>query len=219
MSEDGANTENTEVTGSEVQEAPVSEAEASGTTLMGGAAEAPKQEENAEQEAQPQAEEKPSGAPEEYAEFTAPEGGGEFDAQTLNEFKSVAKELNLTQEQAQKLIDKVSPSWNQALIERVKSTSQAWADKCMADPEVGGSHFQATQANVARIINTFGRTSNGEIDPDIAEFINSPMGNHPGALKLIARAGAAFGEAKYPAGGAATNAAYTPSDFYKDAKR
>lgn len=68
------------------------------------------------------------------------------------------------------------------------------------------------------MISNFGRAADGSIDPDVAEFINSPMGNHPGALKLIARAGAKFGEAKIPTGSPAQTP-YTPTDFYNDAKR
>ncbi|MGO8944260.1 MAG: hypothetical protein ACLQJ7_11380, partial [Syntrophobacteraceae bacterium] len=43
-------------------------------------------------------------APSEYAEFTIPEGTT-LDEQTATEFKGLAKELDLTQEQAQKLLD------------------------------------------------------------------------------------------------------------------
>ncbi len=51
----------------------------------------------------PPKEETPPGAPEKYA-FTAPEGQ-ELDTSALAQFEPVARELNLTQEQAQKLVD------------------------------------------------------------------------------------------------------------------
>ncbi|MCV5473515.1 peptidase, partial [Escherichia coli] len=46
---------------------------------------------------------KPEGAPEKY-EFQAAEGV-ELDADALKDFEPVARELNLTNEQAQKLVD------------------------------------------------------------------------------------------------------------------
>ncbi len=69
-------------------------------------AEPPKEEppkEEPPKEEPPKEEPKPK-APEEYAEFTVPEGTT-LDEQTATEFKGLAKELDLTQEQAQKLLD------------------------------------------------------------------------------------------------------------------
>ncbi len=50
---------------------------------------------------------KADGAPEKY-EFKAPDGR-EYDAEVLNNFSEVAKDLNLSQDAAQKLLDKMAP--------------------------------------------------------------------------------------------------------------
>ena len=47
---------------------------------------------------------KPEGAPEQYAEFALPEGF-QVDTAVMDEFKGLAKELNLPQATAQKLVD------------------------------------------------------------------------------------------------------------------
>ena len=52
-------------------------------------------------------EKKPEGAPESY-EFKAPEGT-QFDDAVIGAFSEVAKELNLPQDQAQKVLDKMAP--------------------------------------------------------------------------------------------------------------
>lgn len=56
------------------------------------------------------------------------------------------------------------------------------------------------------------------MDPDIQEFMQTPIGNHPGLLKLLARVGRAFGEADFPRGDAAKDGKVTPTDFYESAK-
>ena len=161
--------------------------------------------------------EKPKNAPEEYAAFNTPEGV-EIAEPAVEQFKGVAKELDLSQEQAQGLIDKMTPWMQQRTIENIKRTSNEWAERSRQDPEIGGENFARSMANVARLRDNFAKNADGTFDKDIAEFMNSPMGNHPGALKLLARAGAAFGEARYPTGGAAKSGPYTAKDFYADAK-
>ena len=70
----------------------------------------------------------------------------------------------------------------------------------MGDAEIGGTRWQTAQRDVARIRDLFGKGPDGKMDPDVEEFLRSPMGNHPGVLKLFARAGKAFGEGSFPRG-------------------
>ena len=188
-----------------------------GQTLMGGAQDGESKDDKDDSQKKAPEPVKTEGAPEEYGDFNAPEGI-ELAGPVMDEFKGVAKELNLSQEQAQSLIDRVTPAMQARAVENIQRVSREWAERSKNDAEIGGSNYQATQANVWRVISNFGRAADGSIDPDVAEFINSPMGNHPGALKLIARAGAKFGEAKIPTGSPAQTP-YTPTDFYNDAKR
>ena len=88
----------------------------------------------------------------------------------------------------------------------------------MGDPEIGGTHWQTAQRNVARIRDLFGKGPDGKMDPDIQEFLNSPMGNHPGVLKLFARAGKAFGEGGFPRGRGEGVEKITARDIYRNTK-
>lgn len=185
---------------------------ADGTLAAGAEAQTQESEANKAQQA-----EKPQGAPEQYADFQIPEGM-EVAPQVVDEFKGVAKELNLSQEQAQGLVGKFGPMLQARGVANIQRISKEWAEQTKADPEIGGEHFVRSMASVARLRDRFAYGPDGKIDPQIAEFLNSPMGNHPGALKLLARAGAAFGEASFPTGGAAQSK-YTAHDFYEDAKR
>ena len=57
--------------------------------------------------------------PAEYAEFTLPEGFDKSESYEtqVGEFKTLAKELNLSQEQAQKLVDFHAKTWMGAIAE------------------------------------------------------------------------------------------------------
>ena len=78
----------------------------------------------------------PKGAPETY-EFKDPEGSS-FDAKVIEEFASVAKELDMPQDAAQKIIDKVGPVIAARQAEQRDATIQQWAADAKTDKEFGG---------------------------------------------------------------------------------
>lgn len=143
--------------------------------------------------------EEPQGAPEQYEEFQAPEGLS-YDDQFMGTFKDVAKELNLSQQQAQHLLDKCAPVLAQRQIEQIKAVSEQWKERTETDKEIGGANWTRAASDIARVRDRFGVNADGKMDPDIQEFMQTPIGNHPGLLKLLARVGRAFGEADLPRG-------------------
>lgn len=161
-------------------------------------------------------EEAEQGAPEQYEEFQAPEGMS-YDDQVIGAFKDVAKELNLSQKQAQHLLDKCAPVIAQRQIEQIKAVSDQWVERTKADKEIGGTNWTRAASDIARVRDRFGVNADGKMDPDIAEFMSTPIGNHPGLLKLLARVGRAFGEGDFPKGDADRDGKITPADFYKSA--
>ena len=158
------------------------------------------------------------GAPEKYEDFKMPEGT-ELDAEVDAAFQGVAKELNLSQEQAQGFLDKMAPVLQKRSADRIAAISNEWMEQSKADKEFGGQKLMQSLSDIARLRDTFARNADGSIDADIQEFLSSPMGNHPGALRLLSRIGRAFGEAKYPGGGSAEDGRYTAEQFYQDAMK
>lgn len=158
------------------------------------------------------------GAPEKYDDFKMPEGT-ELDAEVGAAFQGVAKELNLSQEQAQGFLDKMAPVLQKRSADRIAAISNEWMEQSKADKEFGGQKLMQSLSDIARLRDTFARNADGSIDADIQEFLSSPMGNHPGALRLLSRIGRAFGEAKYPGGGSAEDGRYTAEQFYQDAMK
>lgn len=161
--------------------------------------------------------EAPEGAPEEYAEFTMPQGI-EMNSELADSFKGVAKELNLSQGAAQKLVDAMVPRLAEQQVQTLRNINQSFIDKSMKDPEIGGSNWKGkAERDVARIRDRFSRNSDGGMDPDIEEFFNSPFGNHPGVLKFLARIGKSFGEGGFPQGKvSAPGQKFSARDIYKN---
>lgn len=151
---------------------------------------------------------KPEGAPEKY-EFTAPEGR-EFDKTVLEKFSEVAKELNLSQENAQKVIDRLAP----AMIEKQERARQEalnqWVEGAKADKEFGGDKLNENLVVAKQALEKFGT-------PELKTLLNeSGLGNHPELIRLMYRAGKAISEDTFVASGSGAKIAKTgPSDYAK----
>jgi hypothetical protein len=135
---------------------------------------------------------KADGAPEKY-EFKAPEGR-EFDAEVLNNFSEVAKELNLSQDAAQKLLDKMAPIVEQRQIQQIEQVRTQWADASKNDKEFGGEKLQENLAVAKKALDQFGT-------PELRTLLNeSGLGNHPDVIRFMYRAGKAISEDRYVGG-------------------
>ncbi len=144
------------------------------------------------------------GAPETYTDFTAPENSV-LDPEVMTEFGSVARELNLPQDKAQLLIDKMQPIIAQRQAAQVESMRTTWADEVRADPEVGGANLAANLVHAARAMDAFAT-------PEFKGLLNeSALGNHPEFVRFMVKAGKAIGEEKIITGGIPASAGGTRS--------
>lgn len=135
-------------------------------------------------------EDKADGAPEKYEPFTLPDGM-EIDSEAMTEFQTIAKELNLSQEKAQKLVDlqtkreQATAEANQKAFENLVT---GWLEDARNDKEIGGNKFDET-VNVAKeAIEKFA--------PDAAKFrqmlSETGIGNHPEMIRYLAKVGEAI---------------------------
>ena len=160
----------------------------------------PQQQEANGQESQSQStegelESKTEGAPEKY-EFT-PAEGTQFDEQVIGAFSEIAKELNLTQEAAQKVLDKMAPAIQARQSEQIAAVQSAWANQAKSDKEFGGDKLNESLAVAKKALETFG-------SPELSALLNeSGMGNHPEIIRAFYRAGKAISEDRFVGGGAA----------------
>ncbi|SXT03221.1 Uncharacterised protein [Klebsiella pneumoniae] len=135
-------------------------------------------------------EQKPEGAPEKY-EFK-PAEGQELDTAALEQFEPIARELNLTNEQAQKMVDlygtKIMPMVQKQQAEAWQAQTEEWAAPVKADKEIGGDKLTANLGVAQRALDTFGT-------PALKEYLNGTgLGNHPELVKAFVKVGKAMSE-------------------------
>ena len=148
---------------------------------------------------------KPQGAPEKY-EFKAPEGR-EFDAEIIKNFSDVAKELNLPQDAAQKMLDRVAPIIEQRQLQQIEAVRQQWTEQSVSDKEFGGDKLKENLAVAKKALDSFG-------SPQLRELLEqSGLGSHPEMIRLMYRAGKAISEDKYVGPSSGAGAKGAPKDF------
>lgn len=135
-------------------------------------------------------EQKQEGAPEKY-EFK-PAEGQELDTAALEQFEPIARELNLTNEQAQKMVDlygtKIMPMVQKQQAEAWQAQTEEWAATVKADKEIGGDKLTANLGVAQRALDTFGT-------PALKEYLNGTgLGNHPELVKAFVKVGKAMSE-------------------------
>ena len=127
------------------------------------------------------------GAPEEYAEFTAPEGT-ELGETVMVEFKAAAKELNLSQDAAQAMLDKVMPSMRQSYETQIETAKTTWAEASTADSEFGGEKLNQNVATAKRALDTYG-------SDNLRGLLNETgLGNHPEVIRMLWKVGQTLNE-------------------------
>lgn len=142
------------------------------------------------------AEAKANEVPEAYAPYTLPEGV-QVDEALLGEFNTVAKELGLTQAQAQKLVDlqaKTAAAGETGRAEYLEKALQAqnerWISEVKNDPEIGGAKFDNTVSTAVKAVSTF-------FGDDFRTLLNeSGIGNHPALIRGMHKIGLAISEDK-----------------------
>lgn len=141
---------------------------------------------------------KPAGAPEKY-EFKAPEGQ-ELDTAAVEAFEPVARDLNLTNEQAQKLVDLYGVRLSQAAEAQQaawQTQLDTWVTEVKSDKEIGGKAFDENVNSAKAAINKFGT-------PELKKALDSTgFGNHPELVRVFARIGKAMAEDTFVSANAA----------------
>lgn len=149
----------------------------------------------------------PAGAPEKY-ELKAPEGM-DFDGAAFEAAEPTLRELGLSNEQAQKLVDtyakdivpKIFERANQNLNQVAADRRKEWNDSFEKDPDIGGPKKDATIAAAARAFDHYGIKKGEGLRQLLDE---SGLGNHPDMIRFVARIGADLEEGSFERGGATT---------------
>lgn len=130
-----------------------------------------------------------TGAPEKY-ELAAPEGF-ELEPETTAAFEGVARELNLTNDQANKLVPLGAQLVAKLQAQQTDAHQQQvakWADEAKADKEFGGDKFDASLAVALKARDRF---ATAELKTLMDQ---TGLGNHPEMVRLFHRIGTAIAD-------------------------
>jgi len=112
-----------------------------------------------------------------YGDFKLPEGF-EVDGDTLSTFKGVAKEMKLSQEQAQKLVDlqtEFSAKQNKMMMDKWSELQNDWRKQ---------SEAEFTPADQGVIKQFWNRHADSELK-EVVE--NTGLGNNPAFLRFLSK--------------------------------
>lgn len=133
------------------------------------------------------------GAPDKY-EFKAPEGAAAYDSGLIAAFEAGAKEANLPQDAAQKLLDTMSPKIQEIQAAQVTAIRTGWAEASKSDKEFGGENLGANLAVAKKALDTFGTPELNKL------LVSTGLGSHPEMIRLMFKAGKALSEDTFVAG-------------------
>jgi len=128
----------------------------------------------------------PAGPPEKY-EFEMPEGFEELDEELIDQATPIFKDLGLSNEQAQKLVNFEA--------QRQREQQEAWAaqvkdwEKALkSDKDFGGDKFDANLGKAKALLKKYG-------SDELVELMDSTMlGSHPEMVRWAMRVAKALGE-------------------------
>jgi hypothetical protein len=128
--------------------------------------------------------------PDTYAEWKLPEGVV-LDQAIAEKATPIFKELGLSQDKAQKLVDLFADARRQAAEQQTAvwtETQQKWVNEAKADKEFGGEKFDENVAVARKAIDRFG-------SPELkAALAATGAGNHPEFIRFAMKVGRAISE-------------------------
>ncbi len=157
--------------------------------------------------------EEKTGAPEKYEPFTVPEGK-ELSADIVTKAESTFKELNLTQEQGQKLVD----IWNEQaatlsdrLDEMVAAQRNEWREAIAKDKTLGNGTDNLSDASKKSISDAIASVGDAKAQTALKAALDlTGAGDHPDIVRAFVALGKLVGEGNAVRGGGPSKAGQTP---------
>ena len=134
----------------------------------------------------------PQGAPDQY-EFNkeVADAPHVLDPEVLTAFGEVAKDLDLPQDAAQKVLDKVAPVIQAKQAKVLEQVKVDWANDSQADKEFGGENLNDNLEVAKTALDAFGNQALKAL------LVETGFGNHPEIIRFMYRAGKAISEDSY----------------------
>lgn len=129
----------------------------------------------------PKVDEGAATSPESYSDFKLPEGV-ELDSLALEKAAPIFKELDLTQEQAQKLVDLQAEMVQEGTRSQEETLNQlidGWQEESKNDKEFGGEKFEENAAVARLAVEKFGT-------PELKQLMEDHgVGSHPEMVRFM----------------------------------
>ena len=155
---------------------------------------------------------KGKGAPEKYADFKVPDGL-KIDVPVLEEFKTAAKELNLTQEGAQKLVDlqlKHMKSVTDGLNTEFIKIKTEWKNDTIKEL---GTDYQKELVFAGKALDAFGT-------PELRKILDTTgVGSHKELVKFFIQVGKSVSEDTFVRGSNRSGGKSDADIFYGDSMK
>ena len=117
--------------------------------------------------------------------------------------------LNLPQDKAQLMLDKMQPVLVQRQTEQLQAASIEWANSARTDQEIGGERFQENLGVAKKAMEAYA-------SPELRQLLNeSTLGNNPEVIRLFYRVGKDMSEDRLVTGQGGTNKAADPRSLYR----
>lgn len=146
-------------------------------TAQAGQQAAPKQESAPAKDAKQQSETKPADKAVEYSLK------GDYDAKVLSTYTDLAKELQLSPENAQKVLDQMAPAMKEAHETRLNAVKADWLEQSKNDPEFGGAKLEQSLVTANKAFAALA-------SPALQELLkDSGLANHPEMVRMFRKAG------------------------------
>lgn len=144
-------------------------------------------------------EEAKPGAPEKYEAWKLPEGY-EFSEEVATEVGAMFKEIGLTQEQGQKLVDYYAKSTLEAAEAPVNlwlDKQEEWQNEIKNDPKIG-SKLPVVKASIAKMVDGLGDTKLADSFREAMDYTGA--GNNPAFVRLMYALAQKYGEGTHVSG-------------------
>lgn len=149
----------------------------------------------AEEEADSGEDDTPAGPPEKYELALE---GIELDPEAVEAAEPVFRELNLSNEQANKLMpvakdfaERTAERTLAQIVEAGAAQKKEWHDAFKADPEIGGAKSEETEHLAAKALDALGYPAGSDFRKALTE---TGFGNHPEMIRVFRRVGEMVGE-------------------------
>ncbi len=145
-----------------------------------------------------------AGAPEKYTPFVLPEGK-ELSPELVTEAETTFKELNLTQEQGQKLVDlwnKNTSGLSDKLDQLIADTRNGWRAEIAKDKTLGNGTDNLSDASKKSISDAISAAGDAKAQAALKAALDlTGAGDHPDIVRAFVALGKLVGEATAVKGG------------------